>query len=642
MTVDVKVGEHQSTVLFLIDPATGLPISSEETGSESGTGESRKTAWTFSKETASARVAAVFPKDLPVIDASVVAALDATGNTKQSNSAESVAQAVTSQNSGSGSEPTQASSGADGQNPGVASVTTIGHSTMTGAASQWKPVVVHPGMTLNPVRDLDMMLERLWQEHGVLPVNPATEEELLRRVYVDLAGRTPSVPEVRDYLRDTSPRKYELIVEKLLNSPDHSSHLAARFRSFLIPEGIDLANFGGIEAFEKWLAERFESGEPYDETVRSLLLAEGRLVQSGPLLFYSATKLEPDQLAGRTARVFLGMRLECAQCHDHPFEPWTQQDFWGFAAFFARISRPKGKLENVSTVMQVRDVNRGEVSMPESKDFVAPKFLNSTTDVTTDDAVARRKQLTDWLTGSENPYFARATVNRVWSMLFGKGIVEPVDDFGVGSPPLSPELIDLLAGQLIQSKFELRSLFRTIALSKAYRLSSGAEDVNEERQKWFAQMNVKMLTAEQVYDCITVATMPGTSATENVEGGLVARFGNSSREQFLRDFRTPSGRSTEYQGGIPQALTLMNGGLVDSATGLQSSGLLKSIEAPFFNTEQRLEILYFATLARPPKPAEQQMLDEYITDGLSGPELREALSDVLWALLNSAEFSMNH
>lgn len=226
-------------------------------------------------------------------------------------------------------------------------------------------------------------------------------------------------------------------------------------------------------------------------------------------------------------------------------------------------------------------------------------------------------------------------------MMFGKGIVNPVDDFGVGNPPVSPELLDLLAGNFIQSKFDLRELFRVVALSKAYRLSSGAEDANEERQGWFAQMNVKMLTAEQVYDCITVATMPNATQTTEMTG-LVTRFGNVSRDEFLRDFRTPSGRSTEYQGGIPQALTLMNGTLIDSATGLASSGLLKSLQAPFFTRDQRIEILYFATLSRQPKPSEKELLNQFITEDLSGNELREALSDVLWALLNSAEFTMNH
>ena len=358
-------------------------------------------------------------------------------------------------------------------------------------------------------------------------------------------------------------------------------------------------------------------------------------------MFYSATKLEADQLAGRTARVFLGMRLECAQCHDHPFEPWTQEDFWGFAAFFARISRPRGKLENVSTVMQVRDVDRGEVMMPESESAVAPKFLNASEEIIPEKANQRRQKLTQWLTGRDNPYFARATANRVWSMLFGKGIVNPVDDFGVGNPPLSPELLDLLAGHFIQSDFDLRELFRVVALSRPYRLSSGADDVHEIREEWFAQMNVKMLTVEQVYDCITVATMPGTAQNDSMMG-LVNRFGNTSRDEFLREFRTPSGRATEYQGGIPQALTMMNGGLIDSATGLQSSGLLKSLTAPFFTRDQRIEILYFATLSREPRASEKELLDQYITGEMSSAEFREALSDVLWALLNSAEFTMNH
>ena len=448
------------------------------------------------------------------------------------------------------SSPDQTVAAADVPKPvNDASSAAAHESPLFGAASKWKPVEIRPSATGDAVKDLDLLLAKLWEQNSVTPVAAASDEELLRRVYLDLAGRTPSVNEVRDYMQNTAPDRYETLVDRLLNSPEHASHLAARFRSFLIPEGVDLTDFGGVEAFDKWLAARFASNESYDKTVQGLLLAEGRLVQSGPLLFYSATKLEAEQLAGRTARVFLGMRLECAQCHDHPFEPWSQEDFWGFAAFFARISRPRGKLENVSTVMQVRDVDRGEVMMPESTAAVPPKFLNADDEILVEKATQRRQKLTDWLTSGSNPYFARATANRVWSMLFGKGIVNPVDDFGVGNPPLSPELLDLLAGNFIQSNFNLKELFRTVSLSKAYRLSSGAEDVNEIREEWFAQMNVKMLTAEQVYDCITVATMPGAVQTDTMMG-LVNRFGNTSRDEFLREFRTPTGRSTEYQGGI--------------------------------------------------------------------------------------------
>ncbi len=645
LTVNLESGDQTALLTVLVDPQSQLPLQSrfEPHPAAAIPSSAEFLPWKYrsDSDTALASRLAAIPASLPVVDVEAFTSTTMLANAQapaiDTNSSSTPVAAVTHPN-----KDTQVAQATPLEiAPPEAAPSEPYHGNLEVPASQWKAVEVRPSITGNRTQDLDALLTRLWSENQIQPASEAVPEELLRRVYLDLVGRTPSVTEVRDYLKDTSPVRYETLVARLLDSPDHASHLAARFRSFLIPEGIDLANFGGIEAFEKWLSEQFSSGQSYDKTVQQLLLAEGRLVKSGPLLFYSATRLEPDQLAGRTARVFLGMRLECAQCHDHPFEPWKQEDFWGFAAFFGRISRPQGKLETVSTVMQVRDINRGEVTMPESKEPVAPKFLNANAPLESGEAVVRRRLLTQWLTGKENPYFARATANRVWSMLFGKGIVNPVDDFGVGNPPLSAELLDLLAGQFIESNFDLKGLFRTIALSRAYRLSSGADDASEARLDWFAQMNVKMLTAEQVYDCITVATMPG-SGTADAATGLVDRFGNSTREAFLRDFRTPSGRSTEYQGGIPQSLTLMNGALVDGATGLQSSGLLKSLEAPFFSRDQRIEILYFATLARSPKPSEKELLQQYITDSTKGAELREALSDVLWALLNSAEFTMNH
>lgn len=510
------------------------------------------------------------------------------------------------------------------------------------APADWKPVIPVDDETIEVVRQTDELLAELWETNGITPTIPAEDSELLRRVYLDLAGRTPSVSEVRAFENDQSVDRFEKLVDRLLSSADHASHLATVWRTFLIPEGVDLTAFGGVEAFDKWLADRFASGDSYDDIVRSLLLAEGRLVRSGPLLFYSAAKLDPDQLASRTARVFLGMRLECAQCHDHPFEPWTQDEFWGFAAFFARISRPKGTLESVSTVMRVSDVDRGEVMLPETEDIVAPRFLDGTEFQEGKGAPSRRQQLADWLTASKNPFFARATANRVWGQLFGKGIVEPVDNFGLEHQPKSPELLDLLAGHFVSTDFSLKELFRTIVLSRAYRLSSGAVSGDEKRLELFAQMNIKTLTAEQVYDCITVATLLDSGAAADPMAFNVARIGNSSRAAFIQQFRTPAGRNTEYQGGIPQALTLMNGGLIAGATGLSSSGLLKSLEAPFFTNEERIEVLYLATLSRKPRPSEWELLRGYISDDAQGTELQEGLADILWALLNSAEFTLNH
>ena len=190
-----------------------------------------------------------------------------------------------------------------------------------------------------------------------------------------------------------------------------------------------------------------------------------------------------------------------------------------------------------------------------------------------------RELLMAWMRSADNPYFARATANRVWGQLFGKGIVDPIDNFGLEHQPKSPELLDLLAGHFVGTDFSLRELFRSIVLSKAYRLSSGAVSVDDNRPALFAQMNIKTLTAEQVYDCISVATLLDAGPTGDAMAVNVTRIGNSSRAAFIQQFGTPVGRNTEYQGGIPQALTLMNGGLISGATGLSSSGLLKSLEA---------------------------------------------------------------
>jgi hypothetical protein len=223
--------------------------------------------------------------------------------------------------------------------------------------------------------------------------------------------------------------------------------------------------------------------------------------------------------------------------------------------------------------------------------------------------------------------------------MFGHGIVDPIDGFGKRHPPRSPELLDLLASQFIGNGFNLRETFRTIALSRAYQLSSGTEASDPERQEWFAQMNVKMLTAEQVYDCITVASM---LVSTEAEGFSIARVDNSRRDEFLQQFKTLAGRPTEFQGGIPQALTLMNGSLISSATDLAGSGLLKSLEAPFFTDDQRIEVLYLATLSRQPSATEWAVLRDYLQERDPGVSIQEPLADVLWALLNGAEFTMNH
>ncbi len=501
--------------------------------------------------------------------------------------------------------------------------------------------------------EVDRILDQLWIQKGVQPAGPADEATWMRRVYLDLVGRIPSVAEAREYLADSSPDRDDRLVDRLLAGGDHATHLATVWRRSLLPDGVDLTPFGGTESFDRWLADRWAAGVGYDEMTRELLTARGRLSLGGPLLFYAATKLDPDQLAARTSRVFLGMRLECAQCHDDPFESHTQEDFWGYAAWFARISRPQTALTSVSTVMRVHDTDRGDVRLPESQLIVVPKFIGQDPDpdidwdnhhldrdaaVTAEDrVVSRRQHLARWVTSPENPYFARATANRVWSHLMGRGIVDPVDGFGDMNPPVSDELLRAVTRSLIAGGFDIRQLMRSLVATRAYRLSSGTGADDESTGECFAVMHVKTLTADQVYDSIVVAAMLDQNGGRGRQA--LRRTGNAARADFIDRFAGLSGDATRYQGGIPLALTMMNGPLVESATDSATSGLLQSLAAPFLSDHDRIEILYLATLSRPPSDAQQQLLQTYLS---AADDRQVALADVLWSLLNSAEFVMNH
>lgn len=514
------------------------------------------------------------------------------------------------------------------------------------AKPQWSPPEVPLGD--GELRDrINEQLAALWAGQKIHSVGPATDAEFMRRVYLDLTGRVPTVGEARDFLADQAPDCREQLVDRLLAQRDHATHFAAVWRRILLPDEVDLSRLGGSAEFDDWLAERFAENVAYDKIVQELLLAEGRVAESGPLLFYAAVRLNPEELAARTSRAFLGVRMECAQCHDHPFDEVSQQDFWSFAAFFARISRPRGKMEMTSPVLQVKDNQFGDVMIPDSEEVVPPRIPGTVMELADEpEGASRREQLVTWLTDRHNKHFAQAAVNRVWAHLFGRGLVEPVDDMRPANAPIAPEVLEMLAGDFAASGYDLRRLLRELVLTDAYQLTSGAADNDPSRGLAFAQMNMKSFTAEQLYDCITIATGKSSlvpTPMAGVEGvpGLV-RSSDMSRRQFIEQFRSVPSQVTDYQAGIPQALTLMHGGLIHNATDVAASGLLKSLAAPFFTDDQRLDTLYLATLSRYPEEEEREAIVEQIAKAKSTGERQQVLGDVLWALLNSAEFTLNH
>jgi hypothetical protein len=281
--------------------------------------------------------------------------------------------------------------------------------------------------------------------------------------------------------------------------------------------------------------------------------------------------------------------------------------------------------------------------IPDSDEVVAPRLpLTAVEMQDAPDGPARRTQLVDWLTSRNNGQFARATVNRAWAHLFGRGLVEPVDDMRPANAPIAPAVLETLSRDFAASGFDLRRLLRALVLTKTYQLASRSSESDPSRGLHFAQMNMKSLTADQLYDCIAVATRQAGMQGGAADPTGLMRFDDMSRQAFIEKFKAPAGQVTDYHAGIPQALTLMHGGLIHSATDVASSGLLKSLAAPFFTDEQRLDTLFVSTLSRYPTPQERELMLESIARAKTQQEKQQALGDVLWALLNSAEFTFNH
>ena len=269
--------------------------------------------------------------------------------------------------------------------------------------------------------------------------------------------------------------------------------------------------------------------------------------------------------------------------------------------------------------------------------MIAPKFPLGRPANAGVEAPSRRRQLADWLTKEHNPQLARATANRIWAHLFGRGIVDPVDDMRADNPAICPELLDSLAKSLIATDYDLRSLIRGIVLSNAWQRTSRSTSEDSQRLQYFAQMPIKTFTAEQLYDSLTVAT-GRVSAASGMDG--LVRTGNTSRQAFLNQFQAPTEQVTDFHLGVPQALTLMNGGIVQNATTSSTSGVLRSLKAPFFTDEQRIDTLFLATLGRHPDQEELAVFADHVAAG-DGSNM-DQLGDVLWALLNSPEFALNH
>ncbi len=484
---------------------------------------------------------------------------------------------------------------------------------------------------------IDRRLAEEWARSNVAPAEICEDATFLRRASLDLIGRIPTVAELRNFDEDRSADKRSRSIARLVDSASSAQQFATFWRRTWVPQA-DTPQFARlIEEFEPWLVKRLQANQPYDKLAGEVLTfpAGGRPASAATSsqlgatrAFYEASEYKPELLAANSTRAFLGINLDCAQCHDHPFARWTRDQFWQTAAFFARPSPANDTLPV-----------RLEVSIPNTDRSVGARLLTSAPVAWPNefDSDTGRKLLADWITSAENPYFARNAVNRLWAHFFGAGLVEPLDDLSGDNAPSHPELLDELAAAFAQSGFDLKFLTRAIVLSRAYQLSSEVApgQVVAEERRLFNRMPVRGLTGEQLYDSIRVASgLPAERADLDPAGALVVRG------RFTAKFRVE--RPAAAQRSIMQALSLMNGDLTSDVTQPGNSPILSAlIDAPFLDPRGRIETLVMAALGRPATQEEITPLLAHLEQAGAGQAGREALGDIFWALVNSSEFNTN-
>jgi hypothetical protein len=485
---------------------------------------------------------------------------------------------------------------------------------------------------------IDSVLAARWAAAKVQPAAIADDGEFLRRVSLDLIGKIPTAAEARDFLDDPNSNKRRALVERLLDSPAYTTRATESWRRLFLPEA-DTEDAGRAVAgdFEAWLRKKVIEDAGYDRIVREILTAKvnrrtddlavnmaGVRTAPSPVGYYTAKENKPENLASGVARVFLGIRLECAQCHNHPFAEWKREQFWSLAAFFADLA-PDDPEEGV-VMRRNGDKPRRELAIPGTKTVVKASHLDGSTPHWRPRAQTR-EILAEWVTAPDNPYFARAVVNRIWARFFGAGLIEPVDDLEGDASPELIGVLDELAAQFRLHDYKLKFLIRVLTATRAYNLSSAAKDT-ESGTALFASMPVRGLSPGQLFDSLTRAT--GSEAGD-------------ARGRFLELFANRDERPVEAETTIIQALTMMNGAYIDGATNPATGQALGAIvKAPFLDIAGRIETLYLATLTRRPRAAELSQLIPLVEQRKTDDDRAKALADIFWALLNGPEFHLNH
>lgn len=507
---------------------------------------------------------------------------------------------------------------------------------------------------------IDREVDRRLAEAKVPASPPADDAEFVRRVTLDITGRIPTSEQAVAFLDSKDPDKRRKLIDALLASPAYGQHFGAVWRNLMIRR--DAGNGKkGADTFTPWLDEQFNRNRGWDAVVRDLLTVEGEVARNPQAGFIMANsegnQPQPNLLAAATSRLFLGVQLQCAECHNHPFAPWKQTDFWGTAAFFTRVGNggkkgPPFVLSETAEADAQAVKRKGEpnspptpgaaIAIPNSAgkaagQVVRAKFLDGP-EPALGDTGPYRPHLAAWVTSAENPYFANAAANRLWAHFFGRGLVHPVDNFHEGNPPSHPELLQLLADEFRATGHDWKHLIRCVCNSQAYQRTSRPLPENEADKELFSHMTVKVMSPGVFYDALAVAMAgdPTAGAKAGQPGNKGGAANLENRDQFVSFFsmQGDDAEAGEFGHGIPQFLRLMNAPQFN-----RGAPIVDRLARAGASREQVIEGLYLATLARRPTAQEVALMSEYVA---RRPDAGKAYAGVLWILLNSSEFVLNH
>lgn len=516
-----------------------------------------------------------------------------------------------------------------------------------------------PGTTESLVAHIDQQLRQAWSDNEIQPSETASDEEWIRRIYLDLCGRIPTLEEAKVFLDDESPRKRVVLIETLLGDEDYVRNFTAIWTNNSIGRATPrrVSRMG----MEKFYREAFAKDRPWNEIVVDLVTASGHYEENGAVNYTLAQMQNQDegvQLTAMTTRLFLGLQVQCTQCHNHPFNKWQQDQFWQYNSFFRQVSKIDHRKIDPATGRRVDDYSEvvwqdfsGPVYYEKRNGMMQvafPRFEGHEIDpgASTDRRAEFGKLLTVSAEG-QPPHIALAMVNRMWGHFFGYGFTRPIDDMGPHNPASHPELLDRMAREFVASGYNIKKLVRTICATEAYSLGSQFNDKNMSddpaagEMPLFSHMYLKSMQAEQMYDSLIVAS----NAHKSGRGGWGAQ--EEQRQNWMQQFivafeNDENGESTTFNGTIPQALMMMNSELIDKACSVERGSFLFETMSKPGSEPQKIQELYLAALSRRPTRFELSKVQKMVNAASYSGNRLNGYQDLFWALLNSNEFVLIH